>query len=63
MWYKNIAGRFSGLVTKHACERRTDGQTDGQTHRITTPKLRRAVKCFLVLMEVKAAYIVLGDRL
>jgi len=23
---KNIAGRFFGLVTKHACDRRTDGQ-------------------------------------
>jgi len=30
MWYKNIAGRFFGLVTKHACDRQTD--------RITTPK-------------------------
>jgi len=28
MWYKNIAGRFFGLVTKHACDRRTDGQMD-----------------------------------
>jgi len=26
MWYKSIAGRFFGLVTKHACDRRTDGQ-------------------------------------
>jgi len=26
MWYKNIAGRFVGLVTKHACDRQTDGQ-------------------------------------
>jgi len=26
MWYKNIAGRFFGLVTKDACDRRTDGQ-------------------------------------
>ena len=26
MWYKNIAGRFFGLVTKHACNRRTVGQ-------------------------------------
>jgi len=34
MRYKNIAGRFFGLVTKHAC----DGRTDGQTDRITTPK-------------------------
>jgi len=36
MWYKYrpIAGRFFGLVTKHACNRRTDGQTD----KITTPK-------------------------
>jgi len=26
MRYKNIAGRFFGLVTKHACDTRTDGQ-------------------------------------
>ena len=32
--YKNFAGKFFGLVTKHACDRQTDGQTD----RITTPK-------------------------
>jgi len=24
MWYKNIAGRFFGLVTKHVCDRRTE---------------------------------------
>ena len=30
MWYKNIAGRFFGLVTKHVCDRWTE--------RITTPK-------------------------
>ena len=44
MCYKNIAGRFFGLVTKHACDRQTDRRTD----RITTPKtalasLHRAV--------------------
>jgi len=38
MWYKNIAGRFFGLVTKYACDRQTDRQTDGRTDRITTPK-------------------------
>jgi len=32
MWYINIAGRFFGLVTKHACDRRTDRQTDGQNY-------------------------------
>jgi len=33
MRYKNIAGRFFGLVTKHACNRRTDGRrTDGQNY-------------------------------
>jgi len=26
MWYKNIAGRFFELVTKHACDRRTERQ-------------------------------------
>jgi len=32
--YKNIAGRFFGLVTKHACDRRTDGdrRTDRQNY-------------------------------
>jgi len=50
MCYKDIAGRFFGLATKHACDRRTEGRTD----RITTPKtalaqLRRAVKPFLLL--------------
>ena len=31
MWSKNIVGRFFGLVTKHACDRRTDGRTDRLT--------------------------------
>jgi len=35
MCYKNIAGRFFGLVTKYACDGQTDGRTDD---RITTPK-------------------------
>ena len=30
--YKNIVGRFFGLVTKHAFDRGTDGQTDGQNY-------------------------------
>jgi len=38
MWYKNIAGMFFGLVTKHAYDRQTDGRTDRRTDRITTPK-------------------------
>jgi len=25
-----------GFVTKHSCDRRTDGRTDGQANRITT---------------------------
>jgi len=32
MWYKNIAGRFFGLVTKHACDGWTDGRTDRQNY-------------------------------
>jgi len=31
VWCKNIAGKFFGLVTKHSCDRRTDGRTDRQT--------------------------------
>jgi len=32
MWYKNITGRFFGLVTKHVCDRRTDGRTGIQNY-------------------------------
>ena len=32
MWYKNIAGRFFGLLIKHACDRRTHRQTNGQNY-------------------------------
>ena len=33
MWYKNIAGRLFGLVTKHACDNgQTEGHTDGQNN-------------------------------
>jgi len=32
LWYKNIAGTFIELVTKHACDRRTDRQKDGQNY-------------------------------
>jgi len=28
MWNKNIAGRFFGLVRKHACDGRTDRWTE-----------------------------------
>ena len=39
IWYNNIAGRFFGLVTKHACDRQTDGQTDRQTElRLIRPR-------------------------
>ena len=31
MWYKNIAGRFFGLVTNYACDRQTR-QTDRQNY-------------------------------
>jgi len=41
MRYKYIAGRFFGLVTKHACDRQTDRHTD----RITTPKTALAYRC------------------
>jgi len=35
MWYKNIADRFFGLVTKHACDRRTDGQNYDSQDRVS----------------------------
>ena len=36
MWYTNIAGRFFGLVTKHACDRQTDGQNYDSQDRAST---------------------------
>jgi len=41
MWYKNIDSRFFGLVTKHACDRWTDGRTDGRT--VGWHKLRQLI--------------------
>jgi len=35
MRYKNIAGRFFGLVTKHACDRRTDSQNYDTQDRVS----------------------------
>jgi len=36
MWYKNIASRFFGLVTKHTCNRRIDGENyDSQDYAST----------------------------
>jgi len=32
VWYKNIAGRFFGLVTKHACDGQRDRRMDGQNY-------------------------------
>jgi len=44
MRYKNIAGRFFGLVTKHACDRQTDGRTENYDCQDRASILRRAVK-------------------
>ena len=35
MWYKNIAGRFFGLVTKHACDRWTGAQNYDSQDRVS----------------------------
>jgi len=44
MWYKNIAGRFFGVVTKHAGDGRTDGQMDGQNYE-SQDRASLAVSC------------------
>ena len=44
MWYKNIAGRFFGLVTKHVCDTRRDGRTD----RITQDRASIAASLSLI---------------
>jgi len=40
MWYKNVAGRFFGLVTKHA----GDGRMDRITFSQDRPSIARAAK-------------------
>jgi len=47
MWYKNIAGRSFGLVTKHACDRRRDGQNYDSQDRASIAASRG--KTFLLL--------------
>ena len=49
MQYKNIGGRFFGLVIKHACDRQTERRTD----RITTPKTELAQLRHAVKMETR----------
>jgi len=50
MWYKNVAGRFFGLVTKHACDGRTDGRTDGQNYDFQDrASIARAVKSYILI--------------
>ena len=44
MWYKNIAGRFFGLVTKYGCDRQTDRRPDGQTDSQDRASMRRAAR-------------------
>ena len=53
MWYKNIAGRFFGLVTKNVCDRQTDRQTD----RITTPKTTLAQLRRVVIIIIRVQYL------
>jgi len=57
MWYKNITGRFFGLVTKHECDRRTDRQMDGQTDRFTTSKTALAKLCHVVIIMIWVQYL------
>ena len=58
MWYKNITGRFFGLVTKHACDRRTNGQNYDSRDRASIAVSRGkngqmlSTKCYFVLYYV-----------
>jgi len=60
MWYKNIAGGFFGLVTKHARDGRTDGQTDGQNYdsqdRASIARAVKAVSRKVVAFRVVSIY-------
>ena len=58
MWYKNIAARFFGLVTKHACDRRTDGQNYDSQDRasIAASRGKRGVPLCRKLAEPKPIF-------
>jgi len=47
MWYKNIAGRLFGLVTKHACDGRTDGQNYDSQDRASIARAVKTVRFIL----------------
>jgi len=47
MCIENIAGRFFGLVTKHACDRRTDGQNYDCQDRASIAASRGKNRCAL----------------
>ena len=55
MWYQNICTAPFRFVTIHACDRQTDGQTDGIRDRITTSKAAlayaRAVKIVKLIVS------------
>jgi len=53
MWYKNIAGRFFGLVTKYACDRPTDRRTELRLPRRASIELRRAVTTIHSMLPVR----------
>jgi len=60
MWYKSIAGRFFGLVTKHAYDGRTDGQTDrltdGQNYDSQDRAIIAASRCNECIVIIMAAH-------
>jgi len=52
MWYENIASRFFGLVTKHACDRQTDRQNyDSQDHASIAASRGKKVFLFQLWMQ------------
>jgi len=51
MWYKNIAGRFFRLVTKHACDRQTDGQNYDSQDRASMASSGKNAVCTVVIFH------------
>jgi len=52
MWYKNVAGRFFGLVTKNACDGQTDGQNYDSQDRASIARAVKMVKVTCVVPEI-----------
>ena len=63
MWYKNIAGKFFGLVTKHAWDRQTDRQNyDSQDRASIAASRGNMVQYEAIVVDLENFGVTLTDK-